>query len=239
MYSFNCLINLDVGIYIQIKAQFTVVGLSYGYRLLVEHVFILTFGFLNRNANKCLSAECRLSAWQYRFELILILSVNTRESWAVLPNLWSFPWEEWQGIYVLLFLPCKSKQKITRIIFPALSKEFFCLPEIHHEASCKNTRTESKREEKSWRVRFARPSNILPLYSQGELITFYYYWKKTPEAASSRAHRRHRRQAVFRRIKTRTASTPVNTPSRPPSSEFCKWELQAARLSLFRCREQR
>lgn len=59
--------------------------------------------------------------------------------------------------------------------------------------------------------------------SQGELITFYYYWKKTPEAASSRAHRRHRRQAVFRRIKTRTASTPVNTPSRPPSSEFCKW----------------
>lgn len=60
---------------------------------------------------------------------------------------------------------------------------------------------------------------------QGELITFYYYWKKTPEAASSRAHRRHRRQAVFRRIKTRTASTPVNTPSRPPSSEFCKWGI--------------
>uniref|UniRef100_A0A3Q3K6X5 Arginine-glutamic acid dipeptide (RE) repeats a n=1 Tax=Monopterus albus TaxID=43700 RepID=A0A3Q3K6X5_MONAL len=54
----------------------------------------------------------------------------------------------------------------------------------------------------------------------GELITFYYYWKKTPEAASCRAHRRHRRQPVFRRIKTRTASTPVNTPSRPPSSEF-------------------
>ena len=61
--------------------------------------------------------------------------------------------------------------------------------------------------------------------SQGELITFYYYWKKTPEAASSRAHRRHRRQPVFRRIKTRTASTPVNTPSRPPSSEFCKKTL--------------
>ncbi|PWA30943.1 hypothetical protein CCH79_00010672 [Gambusia affinis] len=57
----------------------------------------------------------------------------------------------------------------------------------------------------------------------GELITFYYYWKKTPEAASCRAHRRHRRQPVFRRIKTRTASTPVNTPSRPPSSEFCAY----------------
>lgn len=67
-----------------------------------------------------------------------------------------------------------------------------------------------------------------PSFLQGELITFYYYWKKTPEAASSRAHRRHRRQAVFRRIKTRTASTPVSTPSRPPSSEFCKW-------TAFRC----
>ncbi|XP_069466144.1 arginine-glutamic acid dipeptide repeats protein isoform X3 [Ambystoma mexicanum] len=61
---------------------------------------------------------------------------------------------------------------------------------------------------------------LLPTKDTGELITFYYYWKKTPEAASSRAHRRHRRQAVFRRIKTRTASTPVATPSRPPSSEF-------------------
>lgn len=79
-----------------------------------------------------------------------------------------------------------------------------------------------------------------PSFSQGELITFYYYWKKTPEAASSRAHRRHRRQAVFRRIKTRTASTPVNTPSRPPSSEFCKWGIlmpaTKGRKRLLTCR---
>ncbi|XP_008056461.1 arginine-glutamic acid dipeptide repeats protein [Carlito syrichta] len=67
---------------------------------------------------------------------------------------------------------------------------------------------------------FRIKKELLPNKETGELITFYYYWKKTPEAASSRAHRRHRRQAVFRRIKTRTASTPVNTPSRPPSSEF-------------------
>ncbi|XP_078251473.1 arginine-glutamic acid dipeptide repeats protein-like, partial [Rhinoraja longicauda] len=60
---------------------------------------------------------------------------------------------------------------------------------------------------------------LLPNKETGELVTFYYYWKKTPEAASSRAHRRHRRQAVFRRIKTRTATTPVN-PTRPPSGEF-------------------
>ena len=69
-------------------------------------------------------------------------------------------------------------------------------------------------------------TNVVLVPFQGELITFYYYWKKTPEAASSRAHRRHRRQPVFRRIKTRTASTPVNTPSRPPSSEFCKPTLE-------------
>ncbi|XP_035236600.1 arginine-glutamic acid dipeptide repeats protein-like isoform X8 [Anguilla anguilla] len=61
---------------------------------------------------------------------------------------------------------------------------------------------------------------LLPNKETGELITFYYYWKKTPEAAGSRAHRRHRRQPVFRRIKTRTASTPVNTPSRPPSMDL-------------------
>lgn len=149
--------------------------------------------------------------------------------------------EEREGIYLLLFLPCKSEQKIMRIFFSLLPKEFFCLAEIHHEASYKNRCARIQRakgREKSWQVRFACPSNILLLYLQGELITFYYYWKKTPEAASSRAHRRHRRQAVFRRIKTRTASTPVNTPSRPPSSEFCKWKLKAMHLSLFRCREQ-
>lgn len=158
-----------------------------------------------------------------------------------LPDLFSLLGEEWEGIYLFLFLPCKSKQKIMRVFFPVLAKEFFCPSEnmswsFLQKYMC--THRESKREEKSWRVRFACPSNILLLYLQGELITFYYYWKKTPEAASSRAHRRHRRQAVFRRIKTRTASTPVNTPSRPPSSEFCKWKLKAMHLSLFRCREQ-
>ncbi|NXX77359.1 RERE protein, partial [Urocolius indicus] len=91
-------------------------------------------------------------------------------------------------------------------------------------------RKEKKKEKKSKRFIkglrqygknfFRIRKELLPNKETGELITFYYYWKKTPEAASSRAHRRHRRQAVFRRIKTRTASTPVNTPSRPPSSEF-------------------
>ncbi|CAN0339483.1 unnamed protein product, partial [Lampetra fluviatilis] len=63
---------------------------------------------------------------------------------------------------------------------------------------------------------------LLPHKETGELVTFYYYWKKTPEASHSRPHRRHRRQAVFRRIKTRTipTATPPASQSRPPSSEF-------------------
>uniref|UniRef100_A0A4W3H0Q3 Arginine-glutamic acid dipeptide repeats n=1 Tax=Callorhinchus milii TaxID=7868 RepID=A0A4W3H0Q3_CALMI len=73
--------------------------------------------------------------------------------------------------------------------------------------------------EKCWSDDEMVRNPIVTFIPCGELVTFYYYWKKTPEAASSRAHRRHRRQAVFRRIKTRTATTPVN-PSRPPSGEF-------------------
>lgn len=161
-----------------------------------------------------------------------------------LDTLFSFLGEEERSekaFILLLFLPCKSKQNKGDFFFLSYLKDSFCLAEITSWSFLQKymcTHTESKREEKSWQVRFACPSNILLLYLQGELITFYYYWKKTPEAASSRAHRRHRRQAVFRRIKTRTASTPVNTPSRPPSSEFCKWKLKAMHLSLFRCREQ-
>jgi hypothetical protein len=32
----------------------------------------------------------------------------------------------------------------------------------------------------------------LPNKETGELIEFYYLWKKTPAAAPSRTHRRHR-----------------------------------------------
>lgn len=49
---------------------------------------------------------------------------------------------------------------------------------------------------------------------QGELITFYYHWKKTPEAAGTRAYRQQRRQPSSRKAKTRSAAAPVNTPSR-------------------------
>ncbi|XP_031707044.1 arginine-glutamic acid dipeptide repeats protein isoform X3 [Anarrhichthys ocellatus] len=54
---------------------------------------------------------------------------------------------------------------------------------------------------------------FLPSKKTGELITFYYHWKKTPEAAGTRAYRQQRRQPSSRKAKTRSAAVPV-TPSR-------------------------
>ncbi|XP_031424201.1 arginine-glutamic acid dipeptide repeats protein isoform X2 [Clupea harengus] len=59
---------------------------------------------------------------------------------------------------------------------------------------------------------------LLPNKKTGELITFYYYWKKTPEAVGLRPYRQHRRQTASRRVKTRNSAT--NTPSRTPSMEL-------------------
>ena len=42
---------------------------------------------------------------------------------------------------------------------------------------------------------------LLPHKETGELVEFYYLWKKTPGAIPSRTHRRHRRQSVLRRIR--------------------------------------
>ncbi|XP_017263856.1 arginine-glutamic acid dipeptide repeats protein [Kryptolebias marmoratus] len=56
--------------------------------------------------------------------------------------------------------------------------------------------------------------DFLPSKKTGELITFYYHWKKTPEAAGTRAFRQQRRQPSSRKAKTRSAAAPVSTPSR-------------------------
>uniref|UniRef100_A0A4W5KUD2 Arginine-glutamic acid dipeptide (RE) repeats b n=1 Tax=Hucho hucho TaxID=62062 RepID=A0A4W5KUD2_9TELE len=61
---------------------------------------------------------------------------------------------------------------------------------------------------------------LLPNKKTGELITFYYHWKKTPEAAGTRPYRQHRRQPSSRKAKTRAALATVNTPSRSQSSEL-------------------
>ncbi|CDQ72316.1 unnamed protein product [Oncorhynchus mykiss] len=58
---------------------------------------------------------------------------------------------------------------------------------------------------------------LLPNKKTGELITFYYHWKKTPEAAGTRPYRQHRRQPSSRKAKTRAALATVNTPSRAQS----------------------
>lgn len=62
--------------------------------------------------------------------------------------------------------------------------------------------------------------NLYCSYHQGELITFYYHWKKTPEAAGTRAYRQQRRQPSSRKAKTRSSAPPVNTPSRNYSGEL-------------------
>ncbi|XP_068999925.1 LOW QUALITY PROTEIN: arginine-glutamic acid dipeptide repeats protein [Embiotoca jacksoni] len=61
--------------------------------------------------------------------------------------------------------------------------------------------------------------DFLPSKKTGELITFYYHWKKTPEAAGTRAYRQQRRQPSSRKAKTRSVAAPVNTPSRNYSAE--------------------
>ncbi|XP_022096937.1 arginine-glutamic acid dipeptide repeats protein-like [Acanthaster planci] len=55
---------------------------------------------------------------------------------------------------------------------------------------------------------------LLPHKERGDLVEFYYYWKKSPEASGQRIYRRHRRQSVLRRIKTCARA------NRPPSNEF-------------------
>ncbi|XP_028969741.2 arginine-glutamic acid dipeptide repeats protein isoform X2 [Esox lucius] len=60
---------------------------------------------------------------------------------------------------------------------------------------------------------------LLPNKKTGELITFYYHWKKTPEAAGTRPYRQHRRQPSSRKAKTRATAATVNTPSRSQSMD--------------------
>ncbi|PIK58880.1 putative arginine-glutamic acid dipeptide repeats protein isoform X1 [Apostichopus japonicus] len=67
---------------------------------------------------------------------------------------------------------------------------------------------------------FRIKTEYLPFKETGELIEFYYYWKKTPEAASSRGHRRHRRHGL-KKIKTEPK------PATPPCSDSMDVILQA------------
>ncbi|XP_071945053.1 uncharacterized protein [Antedon mediterranea] len=54
---------------------------------------------------------------------------------------------------------------------------------------------------------------LIPSKQTCELVEYYYYWKKTPEAANQRIYRRGRRQSMLRRMKVLRAN-------RPPNSEY-------------------
>lgn len=82
---------------------------------------------------------------------------------------------------------------------------------------------------------FISMKSILFSYFQGELITFYYHWKKTPEAAGTRAYRQQRRQPSSRKAKTRSAAAPVNTPPRNYSGKryFCSSDVLSCLFTPF------
>ncbi|KAL4221663.1 hypothetical protein ACF0H5_019920 [Mactra antiquata] len=77
------------------------------------------------------------------------------------------------------------------------------------------TEEDTKRFVKGLRVYgknfFKIRKELLPQKETGELVEYYYFWKKTPAAAANRPHRRHRRHGV-KRATTRS--------QRPASSEF-------------------
>ena len=54
---------------------------------------------------------------------------------------------------------------------------------------------------------------LLPHKETSELVEFYYLWKKTPQAASTRFHRRHRRQTVLRKIRNSPPASGSNAPT--------------------------
>ncbi|XP_077998737.1 uncharacterized protein LOC144451708 [Glandiceps talaboti] len=80
------------------------------------------------------------------------------------------------------------------------------------------TEEENKRFVKGLRLYgknfFRIRKELLPHKETGDLVEYYYYWKKTPEASNQRPHRKHRRQNVLRRIRGGSRT------SRPASSEF-------------------
>lgn len=53
-------------------------------------------------------------------------------------------------------------------------------------------------------------TNILPCDKQGELVEYYYTWKKTPTALSSRPHRRRRHNVLRRKALPRSSKSIVS-----------------------------
>ncbi|XP_021346869.1 arginine-glutamic acid dipeptide repeats protein-like isoform X2 [Mizuhopecten yessoensis] len=62
---------------------------------------------------------------------------------------------------------------------------------------------------------------LLPHKETGELVEYYYFWKKTPGATSNRPYRRHKRPAFKRNTRSQ----------RPTSSDFCDQSCSASECS--------
>ncbi|KAK6177049.1 hypothetical protein SNE40_015234 [Patella caerulea] len=60
---------------------------------------------------------------------------------------------------------------------------------------------------------------LLPNKETGDLVEFYYFWKKTPGAASNRPHRRHRRPGHKRQIPRSNNQTPADLSSASECSD--------------------
>ncbi|XP_054710797.1 arginine-glutamic acid dipeptide repeats protein-like [Uloborus diversus] len=57
---------------------------------------------------------------------------------------------------------------------------------------------------------------LLPHKETADLVEFYYLWKKSPGAITSRTHRRNRRQNTLRRVKP----SPIKQNNRPASNDY-------------------
>src|SRR5690606_18252074 len=59
--------------------------------------------------------------------------------------------------------------------------------------------------------------DLLPQKETSDLVEFYYLWKKTPQGASTRSHRRHRRGSNLRRNRSAaaTAASGAGSPGGP------------------------
>lgn len=81
---------------------------------------------------------------------------------------------------------------------------------------------------------------LLPHKETGELVEFYYLWKKTPAALPSRTHRRHRRQSVLRRIRApRNSRNNKEEPgdlSSASEDELSEDDSDSRDLSGYHCR---
>jgi arginine-glutamic acid dipeptide repeat-containing protein len=71
---------------------------------------------------------------------------------------------------------------------------------------------------------------LFPERQTGELVEFYYHWKKSPSALSTRPHKRYRRQAVMRRTRAVTRASRATQ-----QNEFGTYILYCCNAKVIGC----